>query len=103
MNKLIHLRAEENNMQTTNDLPPFRAILSDPTRLVERECAEPSLKQRDVALTYALAIRDENLSPVDWKRVNEAIVARWPRGLERVKKMAWAHFRKSGGDDGHRG
>lgn len=70
----------------------IRIMLADPTGQIERECDEPMLKQRDVALTYALAMRDERVVPVDWKRANEAILKRWPRGLERVKKMAWAHF-----------
>jgi hypothetical protein len=66
-------------------------VLGDPTGQIERECAERAMTQ--VALTYACAIRDEYLVPVDWKRANAAIVARWPRGLERVKKLAWGHFK----------
>lgn len=68
------------------------AMLADPTGQVERECADPAFTQRDVALTYALAMRDERWVPVDWARANAAIVKRWPKGLERVKKRAWAHF-----------
>ena len=67
----------------------MRIVLSDPTGQIERECAQPEMRQRDVALTYALAIRDESLVPVDWKRANEAILRRWPKGLERVKRAAW--------------
>lgn len=67
----------------------MRMMLSDPTGQIERECAEPEMKQRDVALTYALAIRDEDMVPVDWKRANAAILKRWPKGLQRVKEMAW--------------
>lgn len=52
----------------------------------------PEMKQKDVALTYALAIRDEDVEPVDWKRANAAILARWPKGLARVKEMAWRHL-----------
>jgi hypothetical protein len=74
-----------------------RMVLSDPTGQIERECAEPAMKQRDVALTYALAIRDEKLVPVDWKRANAAVLARWPKGLERVKKAAWGRLK--GGSD----
>lgn len=69
-------------------------VLSDPTGQIESECAIRSMKQKDVALTYALAMRDEGLVPVDWKRANAAILKRWPRGLERVKKMAWGMFEK---------
>ena len=44
--------------------------------------------QRDVAKTYALALRSD--WPTDWKRVNEAICARWPKGINRIKEMAWS-------------
>lgn len=67
----------------------LRLMLSDPTGQIERECADRAMKQADVALTYALAIRDEDRVPVDWTRANAAILARWPKGLERVKQRAW--------------
>ena len=70
----------------------IRFCLADPTGQIERECAEPAMKQKDVALTYALAMRDEEIVPVDWRRINAAIRNRWPKGLERVKKMAWQRF-----------
>lgn len=47
-------------------------------------------KQADVAKLYARAI--EIVSPYereDWRRINDAIEARWPKGLDRVKKLAW--------------
>jgi hypothetical protein len=69
-----------------------RAVLSDPVSLIEAECANRRMTQRDVALTYALAMRGEDLVPVDWKRANAAILSRWPKGLERVKRMAWARL-----------
>ncbi len=71
----------------------WRMMLSDPTGQIERECADPFFKQKDVALTYAMAIRDENSVSVDWHRVNAAIRNRWPKGLDRVKQMAWAKLR----------
>ncbi len=67
----------------------MRMMLSDPTGQIERECAMPEMRQRDVASTYGLAIRDESHVRVDWGRVNAAIMRRWPKGLARVKKMAW--------------
>lgn len=70
----------------------MRAVLSDPTEQIERECEDRSLTQSTVALTYALAIRDEDVAPVDWKRANAAIAKRWPKGLERVKRLAWTMF-----------
>lgn len=44
--------------------------------------------QRSVAMTYALALKSD--WPTDWKRVNAAIVKRWPKGLARIKEMAWS-------------
>lgn len=66
--------------------------LANPAFQIEQECADKRMHQADVALTYALAIRDENIVPVDWKRANEAILKRWPRGLQRVKELAWKRF-----------
>lgn len=66
-----------------------RMVLCDPTGQIERECESPGFTQKSVALTYALAIRDEKLVPVDWKRANAAIAKRWPKGLARVKELAW--------------
>lgn len=46
------------------------------------------LNQKQIAQSYALAIRSSY--PTDWKKVNEAIIARWSvSGLNRIKKMAW--------------
>ena len=69
-------------------------MLADPTGQIERECADKMFKQADVALTYALAIRDEKEVPVDWPRANAAILKRWPKGLARVKELAWKRFSK---------
>jgi len=55
--------------------------------MIENEIAHGS-NQRQIAQTYALGIR--STWPTDWKRVNAAIVAKWPKGLERIKKMAWS-------------
>jgi hexokinase len=43
--------------------------------------------QKDIASTYGLGLRSSY--PTDWKRVNEAILARWPKGLARIKDAAW--------------
>ena len=53
--------------------------------VIENEIAQ-GLSQRQVAQSYALALRSS--WPTDWKRVNAAIVKRWPKGLHRIKKMA---------------
>jgi hypothetical protein len=51
-----------------------RFMLSDPTGQIERECADRVLKQKDVALTYALAIRDEKTVPVEWGRKGQVCI-----------------------------
>lgn len=64
--------------------------------IAELQCVEATIEneiqqgctQRQVAQTYALGLRSS--WPTDWARVNAAILARWPKGLERVKTMAWS-------------
>lgn len=55
--------------------------------VIEREIAS-GLSQRQIAQTYALALRSS--WPTDWTRVNKAITDRWPGRLERIKQMAWS-------------
>ena len=55
--------------------------------VIENEIKQ-GCNQRQVAQTYALALR--STWPTDWARVNAAILARWPKGLERVKTLAWS-------------
>ena len=50
------------------------------------------LTQRDIALSYALAIKSQaqEADRPDWGRINRAIVDRWSMaGLERIKKAAF--------------
>lgn len=50
---------------------------------------EQGCTQKQIAQTYALALRSEE--HVDWKAINEAIIERWSiAGLERIKKLAWS-------------
>lgn len=74
----------------------MRMVLAMPTWQIEQECANPALKQADVASTYALALRDEATVPVDWKAANAAILKRWPKGLQRVKTLAWKILENGG-------
>lgn len=53
--------------------------------VIENEMAQ-GCTQKQIAQTYALGLRSS--WPTDWKRVNAAILKRWPHGLERIKKMA---------------
>lgn len=59
------------------DNDPFFATLR-----IDQGCT-----QAEIANTYAMALVSS--WPTDWKRVNEAIVAKWPKGLNRVKTWAW--------------
>jgi hypothetical protein len=43
----------------------------------------------DCILADAAARRNGSAERVDSKAINQAILARWPKGLERVKKLAW--------------
>ena len=53
--------------------------------VIENEIAQGAT-QKCIALTYAMAIN--STWPTDWVRVNKAILAKWPKGLKRVKEMA---------------
>ena len=55
--------------------------------MIENEIKQ-GCTQKQVAQTYALALRSSY--PTDWKRVNSTIEKRWPKGLDRVKSMAWS-------------
>lgn len=64
-------------------------LMMDIERVVEDEIAAGA-KQKSVALSYAFGLRSDAAGiPIDWKRINAAIVARWPKGLARVKERAW--------------
>ena len=55
--------------------------------------ASSGFRQAYVATVYAEAI-DAIPSPDPlWSRINAAITARWPKGLDRVKKLAWEAHR----------
>lgn len=58
---------------------------------IENEIQQ-GLTQKQVAETYAMAITSSY--PTDWRRVNSAITKRWPKGLMRVKNMAWASLKR---------
>ena len=77
--------------QTDVDRAPVDAVVS-----VEIACVESVIEneikqgcnQRQIAQTYALALRSS--WPTDWAKVNAMILARWPKGLTRIKEMAWS-------------
>lgn len=65
--------------------------------VIENEIKQ-GLKQKDIALTYALTMHSaDNGRDTDWKRINTAIKERWSvRGLERVKKLAHGIYERRG-------
>jgi hypothetical protein len=67
--------------------------LANCTATLLEEIAAKECKRRDVAKTYALAMRTEKagVEKVDWKAVNAAIIARWSvSGLNWIKTQAWS-------------
>ncbi len=55
------------------------------------EIADKRFKRKSVAKTYSLAMRTHQLGHevIDWKKVNEAIIARWSfSGLNWIKEQA---------------
>lgn len=66
----------------------LRIELACCTSVLLNEISLRELKQKDVALTYAMAMRSSEST--DWTKVNEAIIERWSQaGLQRIKTMAW--------------
>ncbi len=71
---------------------PLRINLVCCSQVILREIADKQMKQKDIALTYAMAIKSkhEKADDFEWGPINEAIIARWSMsGLERIKKRAW--------------
>ena len=67
-----------------------RFQLDSPTSTLLDEIATPTLYQRDVAQSYALALALPK-ADVDWRKVNAAIIKRWSlSGLARIKELAWS-------------
>jgi len=80
--------AERTNAERSDDA---RIYMVDCVGVIRRECADKRMKQHDVALSYAAAIRTDaaKVERVDWVAINALIAARWPKGLNRVKERAW--------------
>jgi hypothetical protein len=63
------------------------------TSVLLREIADKKMNQKDVALTFAMAIKSEaeGADRVDWEKVGAAAVERWsPSGWRRIKERGWA-------------
>jgi len=63
--------------------------LTDCTNVLLDEIKDKRFKQKDIAKTYALALRSS--FQTDYKKVNQAIIDRWSvSGLIRIKELAWS-------------
>jgi hypothetical protein len=65
------------------------------TFVLVNEIENLRLPQKDVALTFAMALRSEahGRDKVDWEKVGAAALRRWkPSGWMRVKELGWAYF-----------
>ncbi len=63
--------------------------LIDCERVLLQEIADTQFHRKDVAITYAMALRSSDQP--DWAKINAAIMARWSRsGLEWIKRQAWS-------------
>ena len=70
-------------------VPGVRIELAATTDTLLDEIAMPQTRRRDVAKTYALALRSSNKT--DWPRVNQAICDRWSvSALKWIKTQAWS-------------
>lgn len=66
----------------------IRIELADTTNVLLREIAMPEMTANDIAETYAMAIVSSDKT--DWRKVNEAIIARWSEsGRDYIKDRAW--------------
>lgn len=62
------------------------------TQVLLQDIGAKEARQKDIALTYAMAIKSwaQGADDPDWQTINEAIIARWSiSGLERIKKRAF--------------
>ena len=66
-------------------------IILDATETLLNEIASNKFKQKDISLTYSLAIMSNRHT--NFKKVNEAIIKRWSiAGLISIKEAAWKNI-----------
>ena len=64
--------------------------LIDCTNVILNEIKDIKFKRKNIAKTYALALKSSEDS-INCKIINEAIINRWSRsGLEYIKNLAWS-------------
>lgn len=68
----------------------MKVEMHNPEAVIMGEIADPRMKQRDIALTYAFIIRQQG-DKADYARINRAIRERWKgkSALSRIKEEAW--------------
>ncbi len=65
--------------------------LVHPEEGILEEIANPKMTRNAVALTFAYCIRQRGEDEIDFKKINQAILARWSlSSLDYIKKRAWA-------------
>lgn len=70
----------------------WRINLVGCTDVIMQEVACKESTQKDIALTYAMAIKSQadGADTPDWPAINRAVLSRWKMsGLERIKKRAF--------------
>lgn len=67
--------------------PEFTVEMMCIESVIEREITA-KMTQKQIAQTYRMGL--ESSWPTDWAKVNAMILARWPKGLTRIKEMAWS-------------
>lgn len=70
----------------------YRINLVCCTETILQDLGAAQATQKEVALTYAMAIKSEaqGADKPNWRTINEAIIARWNmKALERIKKRAF--------------
>lgn len=73
----------------------MKMYMLDTTNQLCNEIERLRLPQKDVALTFALALNSgyAGVCQTDWKTVEETALRRWKRsGWTRVKELGWAYF-----------
>jgi len=56
-----------------------------------QEIGIKELKRKDIAKTYALAMKSSECDRIDWAKVNRAIISRWSMyALGYIKNLAWS-------------
>lgn len=71
-----------------NNFEGVRFEMADCEKTLLAEIAGQSTR-RDIAQTYALALRSSERDTIDWKKVNRAIIDKWCiNALEYIKKLA---------------